>query len=737
MDITKKFLQDFDISDKENQFGSVAFYNTFSSDEHGNMIILYQSLNGKTPLYFRRNGDKWQKPYTRIRFAEENMPVDEKGKKVKYKTQFGAQSEVFFNGLLKYFPDLQKIKTLVVTEGEKKAFVACKNAIPSVGIQGIHNLVRKRKDAVGNTIAIDFIESFCDLLDILTSLEKIILLFDADCRLGSNERKTSFSSAVLNFKECAKKHLNVQIYFSHIKDELVEKAKGIDDLLFLEKKSWQVVAEDLLSINIKSQFFNFIDLVAATNISITKYFQIDVLEKKNITIEIEFIKKCFFNVEQGDGELLAKIFKNEYAFDQTENCWLKYENGAWKASDKIQNDLHLFASEKVSHFYRTYLNMLDEDVVDLCNAKEKKLKTWKYASNVVNYAKSYLSVDVSDFDKNIYHVNLKNGYYDLESKTFFEHSNENRFKKQLNANYVEDAKEPLFFKKFLQDIFLNDVETIRFIWKWLGLCLSGNTDFQAFIYCFGHGRNGKSTFFSMLKALFNTYYQTIPINILLDKKIINSTDEYYKAQLLNARIVVPSEVPRSAIMNESMIKDLTGCDEISARFIYAKPFTFRTTHKLALFGNHKLVVKSQDEGIWRRIVLLHFEADFANVEVKTSELLKNFEKEKDEVFMWLLKGYEKYKEEGLQKPQKILQNINQYRQESDLLLEFLEEKTEKIGYGVRLRDLFKLYVDYCKEINEEMYINNPRQMAASLRERGYEVANGKNNQMFVKNISLK
>lgn len=740
MDITNRFLQEHGISPHENAFGMDGKYKTFSADEKGNMIITYQEIHGHTPIFERKNGNKWAKPYIRIRYAENNMPTDENGKKIKYMTMKGSQSEIFVNGLLKYFGTrLHEINKLVIIEGEKKAFVACKYGIPAIGIQGIHNLVRKSKDALGNIQDTVFIDSFYELFKKLTSLEKIILLFDSDCRLGSNQRKASFSSAVINFYDVASRLPRVkELYFSHIKDEFNECAKGLDDLFLYAKSESQTLADDLVTINFKSKFFNFINLHQTNRIAITKYFQIDVIEKQKNTIALEFIKKCFYENEQGDGALLAKLCESEYLYDHSEKTWLRYVDGIWRREDAKQLQMNIIASEKLPKIYRTYISdVTDEGVLKLIDKKEAHLKKWAGSQNAVKFAQGYLAAQAVDFDRNPYIINLKNGSYNFDTKEFVTHSHTDRFKKQSNANFIEDAPEPTFFIKFLEDIFLGDVEIIRFVRKWIGLCLTGLTDWQSFVYCYGHGRNGKSTFFNMLKILLGSYYQSIPIDLLISKKVASHTDEYHKAQFLGARLVVPGEIPKDKFMNESMIKDLTGTDVISARFIYGSPISFQPTHKLAMFGNHKLMVKGQDEGIWRRIVLLPFEADFAGAEIKSSELIKSFENEIDNVLMWAIKGFELFKDEGLEKPLKIKQSVDEYREENDLLSDFLCEKTERFGYGVQLRELYKAYYDYCKAVNEEVYITSAKQLANYLRERGYKIEKGAKNITYVKDITLK
>src|SRR4029434_1019558 len=82
------------------------------------------------------------------------------------------------------------------------------------------------------------------------------------------------------------------------------------------------------------------------------------------------------------------------------------------------------------------------------------------------------------------------------------------------------------------------------------------------------------------------------------------------AALDGRRFVLASEVNEGVRFDESRVKALTGCDPITARFLYAEFFEFVPVAKFWLATNHKPVVRDDSFGFWRRIRLVPFTRTF-------------------------------------------------------------------------------------------------------------------------------
>ena len=347
--------------------------------------------------------------------------------------------------------------------------------------------------------------------------------------------------------------------------------------------------------------------------------------------------------ERGCAELLLKRFKDETLYNHDTKEWLKCDNGVW-VKDSISNItwrsqkylLEVFPEvARIAEGQEFRLKQLARDDSD--NEQEFKREASRYkkfaqsfdkTKKAITYKKTSdqilallateedIGTATTDFDQHPLLINLQNGYYDLEQGQFYDSDPKKRFLCQFRTNYIPEAK-PEKWIKFLETIFEGDQERIEYIQKLEGISLTGKADFQAVIFCFGDGRNGKSTFIETLRRLFGDYFGNITSETLLSSgSYSRNTSDYDMADLFGTRMVVGDELSRDREFNESLLKKLTGGDEIKARQPREKFINFSPTHTLWMFGNHKPRITGTDEGIWRRIKLIPFEYKIPDEEMR-------------------------------------------------------------------------------------------------------------------------
>ena len=119
--------------------------------------------------------------------------------------------------------------------------------------------------------------------------------------------------------------------------------------------------------------------------------------------------------------------------------------------------------------------------------------------------------------------------------------------------------------------------------------------------------------------------------------------------------------------------------------------------------NHPPVVKSADEGTWRRIRRVEWGRTVAAEEVDTElpERLDTHEA-RSAILAWLVGGARAYLEHGLGKvPSKVLSATSGYRQESDHVGRWLAERCELVPSVEALSSvLYGSYVEWCREQGE-------------------------------------
>ena len=151
----------------------------------------------------------------------------------------------------------------------------------------------------------------------------------------------------------------------------------------------------------------------------------------------------------------------------------------------------------------------------------------------------------------------------------------------------------------------------------------------------GPGANGKSTFQETVSAALGDYAMRTPTETLLVKRSGGVPNDV--ARLKGARFVTASETEEGRRLAESLVKDLTGQDTISARFMWAEWFDFKPTHALHLSTNHKPEIRGTDAAIWRRIRLIPWAVTIPPAE-QDRKLAEKLRDELPGVLAWIVRG---------------------------------------------------------------------------------------------------
>ena len=126
---------------------------------------------------------------------------------------------------------------------------------------------------------------------------------------------------------------------------------------------------------------------------------------------------------------------------------------------------------------------------------------------------------------------------------------------------------------------------IGFLQRFLGYCLTGHVHEHVLVFLSGTGGNGKGVFMSTVAGIFGDYAITAPMEMFLASNVDRHPTEI--AKLMGARLVVAHETQKGRRWDEAKIKNLTGGDTLTGRFMRGDFFDFKPTHKLMIAGNHK------------------------------------------------------------------------------------------------------------------------------------------------------
>lgn len=339
-----------------------------------------------------------------------------------------------------------------------------------------------------------------------------------------------------------------------------------------------------------------------------------------------------------------------------------------------------------------------------------------------------MSVTDKSLDTDPYQIGLSNGVFDLRKGHHLFNQPEYLVTRYCNANFNYSAKCPLWIT-FLNQVFDNDQETIECVQRLLGYTLTGLVTEEILVICYGIGSNGKSVFSNIIHQILGGYATTAPSSLLTSRRSDDASPRNDLAALAGARYVSINELQAGDRLDEQVVKMLAGREPISARFLHREFFEYMPTFTAWLRTNHKPIITGEDDGIWRRLVILKFDRKFTESE-KDPFLEGKLLEERDGILQWMLEGTRMYLTDGLKLSQRIRSENATYRKDSDLLGEFLSDvmevdPTEKINQQIAYQHLN----NWCKDNGFRNF--SKKSFTQRLYERGFIESKSSNTRFYV------
>ena len=316
--------------------------------------------------------------------------------------------------------------------------------------------------------------------------------------------------------------------------------------------------------------------------------------------------------------------------------------------------------------------------------------------NIAEMLKPQLPVTVGQLDQQHSLLNAENGTVDLATGEVLSHSQGDHITKQANASYRPGSGCPRWIQ-FLDEIMGGNTELIQFLQRAIGYSLFGLTSEHYLFVLHGTGRNGKSTFLDVLMEILGDYAMPSAPDLLMAKR--NDGHPTEVAELRGMRLVCCIETEQNKSLRESLIKRLTGGDQLKGRFLHQNYFHFKPTHTLFLATNRIPEVRGTDTGIWSRLRLIPFDVSFEGREEK--DLKNTLLAEADGILSWAVQGAVEWCQHGLTFPDIVIQASQEWREDADLLGRFIDEKCATAElFETKSSNLYRVYKSYCDEGGE-------------------------------------
>ena len=330
-----------------------------------------------------------------------------------------------------------------------------------------------------------------------------------------------------------------------------------------------------------------------------------------------------------------------------------------------------------------------------------KRRDYKYITSALNVAKSMLTIKVSDLDKDPVLLNTPRATYNLEKGIAGEqpHDPFDLITKITECSPGDEGMD--IWLEALETFFCGDAELIEYVQKVIGLAAIGKVYEEFIIIAYGDGANGKSTFWNTIARVLGTYSGKISSDILTMGNKVNAQPEM--AELKGKRLIIASEMQEGVRLNTAMVKQLCSTDEIQACKKYKDPFHFVPSHQVVLYTNHLPKVGANDDGIWRRLKVIPF-----NAKIKGNSDIKNYadylyEKAGSAIMKWIIEGAEKVSKSDhkVDDPKCVRDAVAAYRDDNDWLGHFIADCCEvDDSYEEKSGEFYQQYRAYCIQSGE-------------------------------------
>lgn len=424
-----------------------------------------------------------------------------------------------------------------------------------------------------------------------------------------------------------------------------------------------------------------------------------------------YIPNTFTDI--GQAELFSKIYYHKLRYSMATG-FLVYNGKKWEENPlKARRLLHYLTHSQVRDS-RKKIKEAEENLTEEEKKQKDKRKNQEFemAKKYRNFALSrqvsknldatlkeaqpVLEINLELLDKDWFLLNTPEGTIDLRTKEMQPHNYEDYCTK-ITAKSPSDEGNDLFYK-FLDEITCGNKVLEVYLQFIAGMIAVGKVFCEHLIIAYGHGKNGKSTLFNLLSLVLGDYSGSISSETLTAHCRKNKSPEY--AELRGKRFVIAAELEDGMRLDTAIVKKLCSTDPVQAEKKYKAPFHFVPSHSIVLYTNHLPNVSALDNGTWRRLKVVPFNAVIDEQSERKNYADFLFENAGGAVMKWIVDGAYKFISAGckIEQPDIVSQAIQEYREENDWLVNYISERCE-IGKSF-IQPANALYEDYRKFSNK-------------------------------------
>jgi putative DNA primase/helicase len=391
--------------------------------------------------------------------------------------------------------------------------------------------------------------------------------------------------------------------------------------------------------------------------------------------------------EHGVALAFTKEYRGKLLYDHDSGTWYEWTGTHWAADRK-----HIAFT-----FARSLVAKANKDAEFKTQAITGKAA---FAGGVEKFAQRdpAHAVTTDYWDQDPYLLATPGGVVELRSGELLRAMPDQMMTRITAVAPAEPGTEAPLWRAFLLQTTQNDSPLMGFLQFWAGYCLTGDTKQHELFFGYGPGGNGKGVFINTISRIMGTY----AVVAAMDTITAAQSDKHPTdlAMLRGARMVCASETEEGRAWAESRIKQMTGGDPITARFMRQDFFTYQPQFKLTIIGNHKPILRNVDEAARRRFNIVPF---LHKPEVKDPDLEAKLRAEWPAILRWMIDGCLAWQDRGLPKPAAILNATADYFEGQDLVGQWIADHcdTDRKSLSETTEALFKAWTAYAIATGEK------------------------------------
>ncbi len=428
----------------------------------------------------------------------------------------------------------------------------------------------------------------------------------------------------------------------------------------------------------------------------------------------------FHLTDMGNAQRFARHCGESVRFCHAWQRWLIWDGKRWKTDS--DGEIFRKAKDTVRSMYAEASDLAEERQraahVEHALRSESQARIKAFLSCAES--EPGIAVSAERLDKDQWLLNCQNGTLDLHTGELRPHRQDEHITKCLPVDYDAQAGCPNW-DGFLEKTVGRASGMVGFLQRAVGYALTGDTREHCLFFLYGSGRNGKSTFLETLYGLLGDYAQKADFGTFLEKKQESIRNDL--ARLKSCRFLSASEASQDKRFDESLVKDLTGGETITARHLYGEFFDFKPSFKLFLSSNHRPSIRGTDEGIWSRIRLVPF-TNYIAPKDRDRNLSAKLKAEWPGILAWAVRGCLDWQKSGLQEPREVEAATQSYREEMDELAGFLSTACSLSAEGVTsARAVYDAYAQWAGQSGA--VVLSQKSLGIKLAEKGFKSYRGR------------